>query len=208
MKKLIAILIAAVMGVGLCSAQANIITLSGFSSDDTSAEDLDATVEFSVASTTLRIVVSNLTDGPDDGPDTGFDIMSIYFNATENVTGLMLTSPTSGWTLYPWSNNTKANRFGQFDFALIDDMGIDPAQIDGKNSETFTLAIEGTEVSASDFYTVPSVIPPGEAPMLLAAKFVNGPGDDSAFGASSAIPEPATIALLGLGGLLLCRRRK
>ena len=40
---------------------------------------------------------------------------------------------------------------------------------------------------------------------LVAAKFVNGPGDDSAFGT---VPEPSTAVLfmLGLAGLSLRRR--
>ena len=208
MGKVTVIFVAAVMGFGLCSAQADIITLSDFGSDSTPAECLDATVEFSVVESTLTIVVSNLTDGPDGGQDTGFDIMSIYFNATENVADLMLTSPASGWALYPWSNYTKANGFGQFDFALIGSVGSEPAHVDGESSETFTLTVTGTGVSASDFYTDLSVIPPGKMPMLVAAKFVNGPGDDSAFGATE-VPEPVTVALLGLGGLvLICGRRK
>ena len=41
---------------------------------------------------------------------------------------------------------------------------------------------------------------------IVAAKFVAGPGDDSAVGAF--IPEPGTVALLGLAGLLGLRRRR
>ncbi len=204
-KVIVAIFVAAIMGVGLFDAQADVITLSGFSSDGTSPGDLDAIIEFSVAETILSIEVWNLTDGPDSGEDTGYDIMSIYFNATENVSGLTLTDPTSVWILYPLSNHTKAGGFGQFDFALIDGMGNDPHQIDGEAFEIFTLTVEGMGVSASDFHSDLSVCPPGNSPMLVAAKFVNGPGDDSAFGA---VPEPATVSLLGLGSLSLLRRRR
>jgi hypothetical protein len=42
----------------------------------------------------------------------------------------------------------------------------------------------------------------------MGAKFVNGPGDDSAFGAN--VPEPSTASLLGLGlvGVAAIRRRR
>jgi hypothetical protein len=203
MKKVSVVFVAALIGGILCSAQAGVVTLSKFSSDSTPAEDLDAIIEFSVTDSTLTIEVSNLTDGPDDGEDTGFNINSIYFNATNNVTALMLTSPT-GWTLYTSSNDTRADGFGQFDYALIDGVGNDPDQIEGETSKSFALTVDGSGFSASDFHTELSSAPPGEE-MLVAAKFVSGPDDDSAFGA---VPEPTMVALLGLGTLGLLRKRK
>jgi hypothetical protein len=41
---------------------------------------------------------------------------------------------------------------------------------------------------------------------IAGAKFVNGPGDDSGFGAS--VPEPGTALLLGAGLLVLGARQR
>ncbi|MFC1676002.1 PEP-CTERM sorting domain-containing protein [Planctomycetota bacterium] len=209
MKKVAIAFVAAVMCCCICSAQAAIITLSEFSSDSTPADVLDAAVEFSIVDSQLTIVISNLTDGLDGGEDNGFDIMSLFFNVTDNVTGLTLTTPSTGWKLCSFSNITKAGGFGQFDYALIDVLGSSSNHIDGESSKTFTLSLthDGSGVSDLDFYTDLSSIPPGDNAMYLAAKFVRGPDDDSAFGGNNA-PEPATIALLGFGSLALIRRKR
>ena len=156
----------------------------------------------SVTGTTLTIEISNLTDGPDGGLDTGFDIRELYFNVTSNVTGLSLDTGPTGWALYSSPLETEFSPFGNFDFALKDGQG---NEIEGETSGTLTLSVTGTGISASDFYTELSTIPPGNSPMLVAAKFVHGPEDASAFGA---VPEPATVCLLGLGTLVSLRKRR
>ena len=73
----------------------------------------------------------------------------------------------------------------------------------------FELTIAGVGTfDMSDFAIELSQAPPGDTTALVAAKFVNGPGDDSAFGAT--IPEPGTFAMLGLGilGLGVIGRRR
>lgn len=194
-----------ILWIGASTVRAGMVTLSAYSSDSTLPEDLSATVDFSVVDTTLTILVTNLTDGPGDTLDTGFDIMALYFNATENITGLALTGPAAGWTLYSASKETKVGRFGQFDYALISGVGNDPSQIDGESWREFTLTVDGSGAAALDFHSDLSTIPTGNTPVVLAAKFVNGPGDDSAFGA---VPEPATIAILALGALVFITRKK
>jgi hypothetical protein len=183
-------------------AYADSVSLSCFSSDETDPSALSALLDFSVSGSTLTVEVFNLTDGPDGGSDDGFDIAAWYFNASSDVTGLTLTAPPSGWVV---NTNMAADGFGIFDFEVIDGVGSDPDQIDGEDSIVFTFSISGTgPFSTADFFVELSSIPPGDLPMTHAAKFQNGPGDDSAFGAC---PEPSAAALLALASLLGLRRR-
>jgi hypothetical protein len=201
----------------LPAAAGSIITLSTASSDETPAADLDATFDFSVASSTLTLVVTNTTTSPT------FNINEIYFNAldTSSVTGLTLTSAmhsdtnagagNDGNVMADWGmgmppgvkTNIQADGFGVFDFGLTDMMGeTDPSTIGPSEYVTFTFTIGGTEPFASSDFIAPSSLG-----YTAAAKFVNGPSDDSAYGA---VPEPSTALLLafGLVGLATGRRRK
>jgi hypothetical protein len=187
------------LALGVQSASAgSSIRLSDFSSDQTSADDLDATLEFSVTGSTLTLIVTN--DTPNG---TGFDISDIFFNAPPSVTGISLSSPMDGWVI---ALDERADGFGTFDFALLSDQGHhDPGEISPQGTLEFELEISGTgPFDNSDFTTQFSTIPPGNRPSLAAVKFVNGPHDDSAYGA--VIPEPSTVSLLLLGLGLLARR--
>lgn len=178
------------------------LTLSHFSSDRTPPEDLDGRLEFTVAGESLILTIVN-----DTPLDVGFDIDAIFFNTSVDVAGLILEPTVDGWLLHP---DQRADGFGTYDWALVSDHGHDPFEISPQTSRIFHFDISGVApFSASDFTTEFSRIPPGDTPALAAVKFVNGPHDDSAFGA--VVPEPATLAL-GLAGLgvLAClpRRRK
>jgi hypothetical protein len=186
---------------GLASSPAGAITIpiSGLSSDSTSAQALAATLEFEVSGSTLTLTVTNRTDGTGRGE---YKINRIYFNATSRVSALTLTSP-AGWSLD--TNAEGGGRFGRFDFAILGGVGQSSSQIDAGGSQTFILSISGNgPFSATDFTTELSRIPTGDTPSLVSAKFVQGPGDDSAFGAS--VPEPAASAMM-LGALLAASRR-
>ncbi len=174
------------------SADVITVTLSEISSDETAASVLDARFKFKVTGTTLELTVYNDTSGTDS-----YKINQIYFNAASGtVTGLTLNPTVTGWTL---GEQESADGFGTYDYALIDGVGTDPAQIAPGAHQKFVMDITGTgPFSASDFAFEQSSLPPGSIIGIVAAKFVQGPGDDSAFG-TTPIPAPgaALLALIG-----------
>lgn len=197
--------------------QATTITLSSMSSDETPYQQLNATLDFQVAGSTLTLTVTNDTADP-----AAFNINELYFNATDDVTSLALVSAvkdgssdvTAGWTL---STDESVAGFGTFDFGLTDGVGFDNANVVNPSGQVvFTLDIGGTgPFDMVDF--VDRTSEPDGA--FAAAKFVSCRGsecfedDDSAFGKqndpSFVLPEPGLSALvaLALGGLVAIRRR-
>jgi hypothetical protein len=197
------------VGLMLCSsANATLIQLSNASSDETPAQWLAAALYFSVADQTLNLSVTNQTGGfktPEAVPElTYYNISEIYFNASADVNKLTLTA-LPGWTLYTSAtkNSTKVGGFGTFDYA-IKASGKDYYIKPGDSPLVFSFAIAGIDTfSESDFIDEWTYDKDGNRIALVAAKFVMGPTwnpvDDSAFGALAAVPEPATMLLLGFG---------
>ena len=188
------------------TADAAIIVISTVSSDATDPALLDATFEFSVAFDVLTFSVTNDTTAPNT-----FNINQLYFNGGGGVTGLTpLGALPAGWN---FSTNQIAAIFGIFEFALTGPVDNEPSTIMPLKTETFTFTILGAgPFFDTDFTTEFSTNPPGDIQSLVAAKFVFGPDDpenpgnsDSAFGG---VPEPGTVALLGLAGLLGFGRRR
>jgi len=197
--RLFAVVVVASLLFSQMSVHAGIVSLSDYSSSPNTAADLlDAEVSFNVVGTVLTIEIENLTAAGDNG----FNIRELYFNATENVTVLSLDTGLTDWSL---CTALVADGFGLFDYALIG-TDIKQYEIDGGQIGTFTLNVSGSDVSGSSFYTDFSIAE-GAPPMILAAKFVRGPSNMSGYGATD-IPEPGTIALLGLGGLALLKKRR
>lgn len=179
----------------------SVLRLSDFSSDQTAASHLLAELDFTVTGGSLSLRVANETTSP-----FAFDIDAIYFNAGPHITGLSLdgVAASAGWVI---ALNERADGFGVFDFALMTGLGNDPAEIGSGDSAEFSFSIAGTgPFLSTDFTTEFSTVPPGNLPALAVIKFINGPGDDSAFG-GTIIPEPATLVLL-LSGIALAARRR
>lgn len=175
-----------------------VLGLSDFSSDETSAEALDATFTFTVTGSVLTLSVLNATADPNQ-----FDVSAIYFNATPEVTGLALTGSPDGWNLL---FGLPADGFGVYDFALQSELDASSGKIASGDVQDFTFDISGAGPFLETFFTTEfSIIPPGEISGLAAAKFVSGPNGDSAFGVT--VPEPATLVLM-LGGMLTVGLRK
>ncbi len=200
-------------------AHASLLTLSDYVSDGPSPPNvdwLDATVEFSVSGSTLNVDVTNLTG---QGGDPAFDIAQIYFNtpdSLDDVGGLTLTDVIGGdpaaYTQWNTDTNYSENSYVVNGFGAFDMMVTDGGQhvINPTETYTFSFSISGTGAyTEADFGTLMSNTSPphGGMEMLVAVKFVQGPGDASAFGATD-IPEPATMCLFGLGGLALLRKRR
>jgi hypothetical protein len=201
----IATSVAVLLLSGTGVAQASTIVCCDASSDSTPAGDLNATLDFVVVGTTLTLTVTNDTAGLGD-----FNINDIYFNTTVDVTSLTLTSATHsilGDVFVHWDpvmTNEMKDGFGIFDYSIQDGIGeTDPWLVTPGDSIVYELTIGGTgPFDMSDFG-----VANGDG-YTLGAKFVNGPGDDSAFGAN--VPEPSTALLVGLGSVMLAglRRRR
>lgn len=212
----VAVFAVALVGLYMApAASASTIILSEYSSDTTPASVLDATLDFTITDITeLTLSVTNDTTAPDE-----FEMNMMFFNATDNVTGLTLQivrssggedPPPEEWVLEVeagTSGPTKVDGFGIFDYALIDGVGPDPHQIMPGETLEFVMDIAGTGPFYSwQFSTELSAPYAGEIQAAGAAKFVDGPSGDSAFGAT--IPEPGTFSLLVLAGLGLTVRRR
>jgi hypothetical protein len=192
-----------------------LVSLSERSSDSTPASNLTAQLQFNLTGNLLTLTVDNQTANPH-----AFSMNEIYFNASSNVTGLALATPVEGWSVEfsqgTKDNSYKADGFGKFDVALTDGVGANGHQIAPGGTSTFQFTVTGTNLSDINFASELSD-PVGSNPGYVAAgKFVMGPGDDSAFGAStstsvtSVLPEPATMALMafGLAPMFLKRMRR
>ena len=183
------------------TAQGATLTLSDVSSDETDPALLDATLEFTVVdATTVTLTVTNLTADP-----TAYTIDQIAFNTTDNITSITLTE-IDGVTSTDWllASNTVMDGFGVYDWSVTQDTGSITNNLQPGDSITFTFTVDGTDILDTNFTTELSAIPPGDIQAYASVKFVQGPGDDSAYGAVVPIPAAAWLfgsALLGILGI-------
>ena len=193
-----ALVAAAALGAAVDSASASLIILSTDSSDETAAAVLDATLDFTVDSIlgTMSLTVTNETTVP-----AAYNMTEVYFNIGEATSFAVDGSLPTGWSLVL---DAGVDGFGTFDICLTDGSMTDVI-IPGA-SLVFDFTFDSGTAAKGDFTTNLSVIPPGATPALAAAKFIQGPGDDSAFGAT--VPAPGVLGLLGLAALAGPRRRR
>jgi len=194
--------------VGSAAGAATTLTLSDCSNNEqVPAEWLDAEVCFSVSGTTLTLEVVNNTPESEQVP--WFRVNAVYFNVAETVTGLALQG-AEGWTLDVAPDTYLAGDFlvggfGWFDVRLQGANGSSPYQVYPGQSMTFTLDIAGAgPFCDADFTSSLSAPQGGHILSLLAAKFAG----EEASSLGNMTPEPATLALVALGGLALLRRRR
>jgi hypothetical protein len=188
---------------GMASASIIELQLSTHSSEQdepggTLPDVLDATFGFLVVGNMLTLTVTNDTTAPNE-----YQINEVFFNASDNVTGMTFTSNNVGWT---FGTNTMANGFGDFDFSLIDGNGGGPNVILPGASVVFTFTFTGI-ANEKDFTTAFSTPtnPDGDI-AIIGAKFVFGPDLDSAYG--FLVPSPGVLALLCVAGMIAGRRRR
>jgi len=190
-------------------ASGTVITLSTHVSDGPIPPDvglLNATLDFSVSGSVLSVVVTNLTDSNPVGKE--FNIAEIHFNVPDTVGDLILTAPGAPWMGEYLPGQQMVNGFGNFDMSVTDggQVVIEPGIA---NQVTFEFDIVGGgpyNADGSDFTSLFSDTSDGGLAMWAAAKFVQGPNDESGFGAT--IPEPLSLTLLGLGAVAVIRRRR
>ncbi len=209
-----AILLALIVSAAIAqNAQAAPVLLSDLSSDNTPADLLNASFDFSVDGSELIVVVSNLTGldigdddqhhGDDDDEGASYEMTSLYFNARNSVADLQLRD-TPGWKL---GKNRRAGPFGEFRFNLKGRRGRHGAKIENGEQQTFLFNILGNgPFSETDFLQSFSKDAHAGVPTILAARFEDGPNHDSAFGA--AVPEPSSLVILIIGGVALGRPRR
>ncbi len=142
------------------------------------------------------IAVTNNTADP-----TAYKINELYFNAPDSVT--LSFDGLKGWND---ATNQMVNGFGTFDYALLDGQGGSPNQITAGETVSFTFTIMAGTPEKDAFVTLLSDPVGDGSGWIVAAKFVGGPSDDSAYGA--AIPAPGVPALLAAAGLVSGRRRR
>jgi hypothetical protein len=146
----------------------------------------------------LVITLDNQTAAPN-----AYAINEVYFNFAwdSSLFGFNSTNTGSG-VLNDVNVPINADGFGTFD-ANITGFGLASG-----GTEVWQIDLGANGITMSDF-DVLSSIPPGDIRAFVALKFVQGPGDDSAYGAA-VVPVPAAVWLFGSGllGLVGVARRK
>jgi len=181
-----------------------VLNLSEYSSDETPADCLSGLLTFTVTGDSLVLSVTNDTTSPND-----YYINQIYFNIGADLSKMTLTSAPSNWSLDYDEDGNKAGGFGYFDVELSTNKKA--AQVAPGKTLSFTFTFKGLSSSLTDTLFTTEWSTSGHPSALGVAKFVRGPGDDSAFGSAyfvatppdptptgGTVPEPVSLSVLGL----------
>ncbi len=176
----------------MASATVFELELSNFSSDETDPGVLNATFSFSVVGNTLSLTVTNDTVVPNE-----YTINEIYFNFGGGIDSVSAGALPADWS---FATDVMVDGMGIFDICVTDGVGGDPSTIAPGESLKFDFTFVGSG-DEKDFTGAKST-----NGFFIAAKFITGPGDDSAFG--GLVPAPGVLGLLAVAGLASRRRRR
>lgn len=205
----LAILFAGLLLLAPVVSPAVTIEFSDYSSDETDFNLLNAVLDIQVTSGAsmtgndlLVLQLSNTTSG-----DSAYSINRLYFNFDGDGFAFAIESGEGDLRIGP-DHKTKAAGFGIFDFKL-DNFLL------GAGDSTQWFIDMGLVGTTAEQLLVATEHVSGEYSTLAVAKFVRGPGDDSAFGGSNTggggpqgvVPVPASFWLFASGLALLGRFR-
>lgn len=213
---LVVLAVAVLFALRAAPVEGKVLILSTHSSEFNGccayAEYLDAELDFSVVGSALTLGITNLT--PENAGAPEFNINKIYFNVSDKVKGLTLNaaispegSVTDKWDSDFLQDGFVVGGFGRFDVSLRGGHGNQQYVVKPGEAISFVFQITGSgPFLDTDFITLSAQVG-GHIASYAAGKFY-GDGDISAYGATSHIPEPATVCLLVLGSLTLLSGRR
>ena len=174
-----------------------------------------AHVDLTYDSDTAMLTLDIFNDGP-SGSLTG-----LFFNVPSGVTGATLDTAGATYVGLIFDlDDLGADGFGRFDLYVGNSTssspnGGSPGSILVGNDETMGIQILGSglgSLTALDFLTGLSEIPPGSQSQHVVGRFQSGLEGGSAFITDGDLPEPATLAYvvsaMALGAITLARKRK
>ena len=138
-------------------------------------------------------------------------VAGVYINLDPTIdpTGLIFsgTAKTGSFedpVISQGADDFKADGDGYYDILISFDNTVADSAFNYGDTVTYTITLDGLTADSFDFLSAPGG---GNGPYKTAAHLLSLGGEDGD-SAWATVPEPATIGLLGLGTVLLRRRKK